>query len=55
MKEHGFGLFLKDFIKNSGDFRAKSKMPSFSHWKEEEIDSTIEYLKWMKEHKNLQE
>lgn len=49
--EYRDGKILKDFIRNASSFRAKSKMPSFSKWKDEEIESVIEYLKWMKDHK----
>lgn len=43
---------LKKFIHNAPSFRYKSKMPSFTHLKEEEIDRVIAYLEHMKKYKS---
>jgi mono/diheme cytochrome c family protein len=42
---------LKAFIQNTGTFRYKSKMPSFTHLKPDQINHVITYLAHMKKHK----
>lgn len=42
---------LAQFIRNPGEFRARSKMPAFPELKDEELRALLEYLKWMKDHK----
>ena len=39
---------LRDFIRDAPGFRFKSKMPSFSHLKSEQLDHLIAYLTHMK-------
>ena len=39
---------LKSFIRNTGDYRLRDKMPSFAHLKSAEIDAVIAYLNYMK-------
>ncbi|WP_337840647.1 c-type cytochrome [Rheinheimera sp.] len=42
---------LRAFIKNSNSFRYKSKMPPFSHLKEQQIDQLLAFLRHSKERK----
>ena len=49
--EYWNSIYLPKFIKNTGDFRAKSKMPAFSNLNTQEINEIVAYLKYMKDHK----
>jgi mono/diheme cytochrome c family protein len=42
---------LRAFIQDVGSFRARDKMPSFKHLKDDELDGVLEYLTYMKDHK----
>ncbi len=42
---------LVQFIKNPGDFRARSKMPPFPQLEEQDIQALMSYLRWMRDHK----
>lgn len=44
---------LKSFIQDASSFRYKSKMPSFPHLKEEQVDQIIQYFETMKNQKIL--
>ncbi len=43
---------LKPFIRNVANYRLKSKMPSFAHLSDEDLDHVISYLKYMKDFKS---
>lgn len=42
---------LRAFIRDASSFRARDKMPPFTHLKDEELDGILEYLSYMKDHK----
>jgi mono/diheme cytochrome c family protein len=42
---------LRAFIKNSSSYRYRSKMPSFAHFSEADLDALVAYLSWMKDRK----
>lgn len=42
---------LRAFIKDANSFRYKSKMPSFSHLKDEQIEQLLAFLRYSKAHK----
>ena len=42
---------MRAFIRNPGDFRARSKMPPFPNLKDQELDDIVDYLKWARAHK----
>ena len=42
---------MAKFIRNSNDFRARSKMPPFPNLTDSDIADILSYLKWMKAHK----
>jgi mono/diheme cytochrome c family protein len=42
---------LTQFIKNSGDFRARSKMPPFPQLKDQDLQDLLSYLRWIRERK----
>ena len=42
---------LVQFIKNPGDFRARSKMPPFPQFKDQDIQDLMTYLRWIRERK----
>ena len=44
---------LFQFIRNSRDFRARSKMPPFPDLTDDEVNNILEYLRWMKGHKRM--
>jgi mono/diheme cytochrome c family protein len=45
---------LAAFIRNPGEFRARSKMPSFPQLKPEQIQEVLSYLRWMKSRKRME-
>jgi mono/diheme cytochrome c family protein len=43
---------LRAFIKNPSSFRAKDKMPPFSHLSEQDIDGVFSYFRYLQKHRN---
>ena len=44
--------YMKQFIRNPDSFRARSRMTGLPDLSDEDIDNAIDYLVYMKEHKN---
>jgi len=44
--------FLREFIRNPGNFRLRSKMPPFPDLSDTDLDHLLSYLRWMKDRKN---
>lgn len=42
---------LLAFVRDPGQFRARSKMPAFPQLKEQDLSDLLSYLKWIKNHK----
>ncbi|EAQ63329.1 hypothetical protein MED121_03085 [Marinomonas sp. MED121] len=44
--------YMKQFIRNPNSFRARSRMAGLPNLSDQDIDNAIDYLVYMKEHKN---